>query len=104
MSSSTLHQLLCKPWEDIELVHRELVTRRFGGEQCQQEIAILQAPVTHACNSSYSRGRDQEDRSLKPAWANSSQDPILKNPNTHTHTKRLVEWLKKERERLPSKK
>jgi hypothetical protein len=25
--------------------------------------------------------RDQEDRSSKPAWANSSRDPILKNPS-----------------------
>jgi hypothetical protein len=28
-------------------------------------------PVAHACNSSYSGGRDQEDHGLKPAWANS---------------------------------
>jgi hypothetical protein len=34
--------------------------------------------VTHACNPSHSGGRDQEDRSSKPAWANSSQDPISK--------------------------
>jgi hypothetical protein len=32
-------------------------------------------PVTHACNPSYS-GRDREDHSSKPAWENSSQDPI----------------------------
>jgi hypothetical protein len=31
---------------------------------------------------SYSGGRDQEDHSSKPARANSSQDPILKIPNT----------------------
>jgi hypothetical protein len=37
--------------------------------------------VTHACNPSYSGGRDQEDRCSKPAWANSSQDPTLKNPS-----------------------
>jgi hypothetical protein len=36
-------------------------------------------PVVHPCNPSYSRGRDQKDRSLKPAWANSLQDPISKN-------------------------
>jgi hypothetical protein len=40
----------------------------------------------------------QEDHGSKPAWANSSQDPILKIPNTHTHThthtEELVEWLK----------
>jgi hypothetical protein len=27
--------------------------------------------VAQACNPSYSGGRDQEDHSLKPAWANS---------------------------------
>jgi hypothetical protein len=31
-----------------------------------------QAPVARACNPSYSGVRDQEDRSLKPAQANSS--------------------------------
>jgi hypothetical protein len=29
------------------------------------------ALVAHACNPSYSEGRDQEDRGLKPDWANS---------------------------------
>jgi hypothetical protein len=37
--------------------------------------------VAHACNPSYSGGRDQEDFSSKPAQANSwPQDPKLKNP------------------------
>jgi hypothetical protein len=40
-----------------------------------------QALVAHACNPSYSVGRDQEDHSLKPAQANSSKDPIWKNPS-----------------------
>jgi hypothetical protein len=40
------------------------------------------APVAHACNLSYSGGRDQEDRGLKPAQANSSRDPISKKPIT----------------------
>jgi hypothetical protein len=45
--------------------------------------------VFHACNSSYSGGRDQEDLGSKTAWANSSRDSILKNPSyTHPHTKR----------------
>jgi hypothetical protein len=39
-----------------------------------------QAPVAHTYNPSYSRGRDQEDHGLKLAGANSSQDPIFKNP------------------------
>jgi hypothetical protein len=30
---------------------------------------------------SYSGGSDQEDHSSKPAWANSSRDPILKKPS-----------------------
>jgi hypothetical protein len=38
--------------------------------------------VAYACNPNYSGNRDQEDRNLKPAWANSSQDPISKIPNT----------------------
>jgi hypothetical protein len=37
-----------------------------------------QAPVAHACNPSYSGGRDQEDHGLKPVQANSSRDLILK--------------------------
>jgi hypothetical protein len=28
-----------------------------------------QVPIAHACNPSYSGGRDQEDRNLKPALA-----------------------------------
>jgi hypothetical protein len=47
--------------------------------------------VANACIPSYSGGRDQEDHSSKPAWANSSQDPISKKPITKTG---LVEWLK----------
>jgi hypothetical protein len=37
-----------------------------------------QVPVAHACNLSYSGGKDQEDHSLKPAQVNSMRDPILK--------------------------
>jgi hypothetical protein len=39
-----------------------------------------QVPVAHS-NPSFSGGRSQEDRSSKPAQANSSQDPISKNPS-----------------------
>jgi hypothetical protein len=38
--------------------------------------------MAHTCNPSYSGGRDQEDHILKPARANSSQDPISKIPST----------------------
>jgi hypothetical protein len=50
--------------------------------------AKSQALVPHTCDSSYSGGRDQEDRDLKPAQANSLRDPILKKPITQ---KGLVE-------------
>jgi hypothetical protein len=36
--------------------------------------------VAHTCNPSHSGGRGQEGLSSKPAQANSSQDPISKNP------------------------
>jgi hypothetical protein len=42
-------------------------------------------------NPSYSGGRDQEDRSSKPAWANSSVKPYLEKT---LHKKGLVELLK----------
>jgi hypothetical protein len=47
--------------------------------------------VAHACNTSYLRGRDQEDHSSKPVWANISQNPISKKPFTKIG---LVDWLK----------
>jgi hypothetical protein len=34
--------------------------------------------VAYASNPSYTGGREQEDRDLKPAQANSSRDPYLK--------------------------
>jgi hypothetical protein len=36
-------------------------------------------PMAHACNPSYSGGRDQ-DHGSKPAWVNSLWDPISKVP------------------------
>jgi hypothetical protein len=52
---------------------------------CPKKMRPCLAPVAHGCNPSYSEGRDQEDRDLKPAWANSFHDAILKK--TH-HKKR----------------
>jgi hypothetical protein len=37
--------------------------------------------VARTCNPNYSGGRDLENQGSKPAWANSSQDPISKNPS-----------------------
>jgi hypothetical protein len=38
--------------------------------------------VAQVCNPTYSKGKDQEDHSSRPTWANSLRDPILKIPNT----------------------
>jgi hypothetical protein len=46
--------------------------------------------VAHTYNPGYSGGRDQEDHGLKPARANSSQDPISYLKIIH-HRKGLVE-------------
>jgi hypothetical protein len=50
------------------------------------------ALVAHVCNPSYSRGRDQEDRSSKPARENSFTRPYLEKPFTKIGL--LVEWLR----------
>jgi hypothetical protein len=54
--------------------------------------------VAHACNPSFSGGRDQEDRGLKPAWANSLVVPISKIP-TQKRASRVVQVV----DFLPSK-
>jgi hypothetical protein len=48
-------------------------------------------PVTHACNPSYSGGRDQEDCSLNPA-----RKVVHKTLSQKTISQKfgLVEWLK----------
>jgi hypothetical protein len=50
------------------------------------KINMNWAPVAHTCNPSFSGSRNQEDRGSKPARANSSRDPVSKNP-LHTHIK-----------------
>jgi hypothetical protein len=44
----------------------------------ETNLKTMLSRVAHACNPSYSAGRDQEDHSSKPAKANSSQEPVLK--------------------------
>jgi hypothetical protein len=63
-----------------------LVTNIFLKGEYKKE-QLNQAPGVHACNLSYSGGRDQEDRDSKPAQANSSRDPVLKNPIT-----KILDW------------
>jgi hypothetical protein len=50
-------------------------------EQLKSETQSCWESVADTYNQSYSSGRDQEDHSLRPAWENSSQDPISKTPN-----------------------
>jgi hypothetical protein len=67
--------------------------KRYEHERCHidrpdtlviktKEMKESWVPVTYSYNPSYSGGRDQEDRSSKPAQATSSPDPILKKPIT----------------------
>jgi hypothetical protein len=48
----------------------------------QEDFNQLDMWLMPHSNPSYSGSRDQEDHLLKPAWANSLQDPISKIPNT----------------------
>jgi hypothetical protein len=49
---------------------------------------VKKEQVAHACNPSYSEGRDQEDRGSKPVWAESLQDPILEKQKQKTITQK----------------
>uniref|UniRef100_A0A8C0XTS1 Uncharacterized protein n=1 Tax=Castor canadensis TaxID=51338 RepID=A0A8C0XTS1_CASCN len=76
-------------WEGICSASGEgpmLSHNMVGGSRKSKQVW---APVAHTCNPSYSRGRDQEDRSLRPAQTNISRDPPhLKNTQ---HKKGLAE-------------
>jgi hypothetical protein len=56
-----------------------------------QALSLFPWPVAHACNPSYTGGRDQEDYSLKPAKANRSQDPILKKKPSQKRAGRVTQ-------------
>jgi hypothetical protein len=45
-------------------------------------IKKMEKQVAHACNPSYSGGRDQKNHGSKPTRANSFGDPISKTSNT----------------------
>jgi hypothetical protein len=51
-----------------------------GGKKEWGVKSLMGAGHRWACNPSYSAGGDLEDPDLKPAQANSSQDPISKKP------------------------
>jgi hypothetical protein len=44
--------------------------------RCRLKTILARCQLACANNPSYSGGRDQEDHGSKPAWGNSSQDPI----------------------------
>jgi hypothetical protein len=57
--------------------------------QYSQKEKLGQAPVTHTCNPSYSRSRDQEDCSLKRTQI------VLKTLSQKSPSQKgLAEWLK----------
>jgi hypothetical protein len=47
---------------------------------CLQTPRVSLAPVAHACNPSYSGGRDQEECSSKPPWQIVHETLSRKNP------------------------
>jgi hypothetical protein len=66
----------------------KLKKRKKVRKQKQKQKRGSGALVAHACNPSYSGGTDQEDRSLKPAQANSHETLSRK---IH-HTKKMGWW------------
>jgi hypothetical protein len=63
---------------------------RISGS-CDKNVFCCWALVTHPVNLATPGSKDQENRSSKPAWANSLRDPISKKPFTKIE---LVKWLK----------
>jgi hypothetical protein len=88
-------------------------------EYVKKHISLIikisrRAPV--ACNPSYSGDKDKDDCSSRPAWANSSQDPISKIAitkkgwcgalcflcsNTPQHQKKKKKKKKKPKSQIP---
>jgi hypothetical protein len=67
-------------WKKIQLLCHPAITFLAI---CAWKLKIIsQALVAHACNPSYSGGRDLEDQGSKPTQADSLWDPILKKPFT----------------------
>jgi hypothetical protein len=69
-----------------------------------QKYSIKLGAGVHACNPSYSVGRDQEDLGLKPAQVNSSRDPISnKTKQNKNHYKKRAGGVTQAVEHLSSK-
>jgi hypothetical protein len=58
-----------------------LVNSKALSRTCSKHIVYSRVLVAQICHPSYLGSRDQDNYSLKPVWANSSWDPILKLPN-----------------------
>jgi hypothetical protein len=69
------------PYQDVATIQTHLFEALFCHFIAKKQ-PYSWVLVAHVYNPSYSGGRDQEDHGSKPAWANSSRDPILKKPNT----------------------
>jgi hypothetical protein len=94
-------QFLQNNWGTVICTGKEItVVLEFDYLTILRNQIYCWAQMAHACNPSYSGGRDQENCSLKPAQANSSRDPILKNPITKNWAGRVAQVsLHKEKER-----
>jgi hypothetical protein len=68
-------------WSSV-VIHRLLQDTNSGSPIQYQDCSLSQEAGAHACNPSYSGGRDQEDQGSKPARTNSSQVPISKKTIT----------------------
>jgi hypothetical protein len=61
-----------------EMEYRERKRQKTTGHYAGRKYGGSQDAGGSCNNPSYSGGRDQEDHGLKPAWANSSRDPVSK--------------------------
>jgi hypothetical protein len=80
--SSRLKEVIKNGAENNKMASKRWIQRINETKSWFFERQTSQALVAHTHNPSYLGGRDQEDGGSKPAWANSSKDPILKKPIT----------------------
>jgi hypothetical protein len=67
-----------KDQESLEERPERTKAKEGDGQEGVSSLAL----VAHACNPSYSGGRDQEGPGSKPVQANSSKRPYLEKPFT----------------------
>jgi hypothetical protein len=74
----------------------------YWKENCQVRGTTEPGPVVHSCNPNYLGGRDQEDRSLRPAQANTFERPYLENTQHKKGLAQVVEHLRSKNKALSS--